>query len=103
MRSGPDFSQLPPIEDSSATGLRSGSLETEALTALGEQQRQLIAALQSRQNGMTLRQLQAKLSWSTAAVQRLRDGLLERQLVARLNTIIPSYTYRYGGVDLDTD
>jgi hypothetical protein len=36
-------------------------------------------------------------------VQLVLEHLVERQLVARLNTVIPSYVYRYGGVDLGAD
>ena len=52
---------------------------------------------------MTARQLQTRLAWPSDRVQQWLDSLLERQVVARLNTIIPSYIYRYGGVDLDAD
>jgi hypothetical protein len=52
---------------------------------------------------MTARQLEARLRWSQEGVQLLLDSLQERQLVARLNTVIPSYIYRYGGVDLNAE
>ena len=53
---------------------------------------------------MTVRQLEARLSLARGTEsQSLLESLLERQLVARLNTVIPSYVYRYGGVDLDAD
>ena len=73
------------------------------LVSLNEEQRRIIEVLEAQQHGMTARQLQARLEWPGDGVQQLLDGLLERQLVARLNTIVPSYIYRYRGVDLRAD
>lgn len=77
--------------------------ESEAVVALSEEQRRLVDVLQTQEHGMTVRQLEAKLSQPKGGVETLLESLLERQLVARLNTLIPSYVYRYGGVDLDAD
>jgi hypothetical protein len=77
--------------------------DTQALVALNEEQWRLISALQAREHGMTMRQLEARLPWSRGDIQQLLESLLERQLIARLNTIIPSYVYRYGGVELDAE
>ena len=52
---------------------------------------------------MTVRQLESRLSQPRARVELLLESLLERQLVARLNTLVPSYIYRYGGVDLSDE
>lgn len=52
---------------------------------------------------MTARQLGVRLAWASGGVRQVLDELQERRLVARLNTVIPSYVYRYGGVDLDSD
>jgi hypothetical protein len=52
---------------------------------------------------MTARQLESRLSGLQGGVEVLLEGLLERQLVARLNTVIPSYVYRYGGVELNSE
>ena len=50
---------------------------------------------------MTVRQLEARLAQPRGVVKLVLESLLERQLVARLNTLVPSYVYRYGGVDLE--
>jgi hypothetical protein len=78
-------------------------LSVPALVSLSEEQRRIIEVLELQQQGMTARQLQARLEWPVEGLQQSLDGLLERQLVARLNTIVPSYIYRYRGVDLQVD
>jgi hypothetical protein len=76
---------------------------TRTLTTLSDEQRRLIGVLRTRPDGMTVRQLELTLARPSEGVQSLLDGLLERQLVARLNTLVPSYTYRFGGLDLEAD
>ncbi len=50
---------------------------------------------------MTVRQLERSLSSSTSVVEQGLAGLLERRVIVRLNTLIPSYDIRHGAVDLD--
>lgn len=71
------------------------------IVSLSDDQRGLIAVLQARRQAMTVRELQVALGWARNGVQQALEGLVERQVVARLNTVVPSYAYRYGGVDLD--
>jgi hypothetical protein len=80
-----------------------GSTRAKSLTSLTDDQRRLVGLLQTRPEGMTLRQLQLGLMQPNAEVQSMLDNLQQRQLVARLNTLVPSYTYRYGGLDLNAD
>ena len=75
----------------------------EAFVLLTDEQRRLIDVLQSQRDGMTVRQLEAKLSRPSGEVVSLLESVLERRLVGRLNTIVPSYVYRYGGVNLGAD
>lgn len=70
---------------------------------LNEEEQRIIAVLQTQQEGMTVRQLQARLSWPSGGVQQSLENLLQCHLVCRLNTIVPSYVYRYRGVDLQAD
>jgi hypothetical protein len=77
--------------------------QAEAVVALSEEQRRVIDALQTQRHGMTVRQLEARLSQPRGIVELLLESLLERQLVARLNTLVPSYMYRYRGVDLNDE
>jgi hypothetical protein len=73
------------------------------LVSLSEEQRRLIDVLLTHRQGMTLRQLQAKLSQPSTGVQSLLESLLESRMVTRLNTLVPSYMYRSGGVDLNVE
>jgi hypothetical protein len=102
MRPGPDASQRTQIRDHEKIRPEIEPAQAQA-ESLSEEQRRLVAVLQTQQNGMTVRQLQTRLSWPNGRVQSLLESLLERQLVAQLNTIVPSYLYRYGGVDLEAD
>ena len=103
MRPGPDQGQ-PSTTSERARLIPSGSgAQAPVLLSLSEEQQRIIDVLQLQQHGMTARQLQARLEWPADGVQQWLDGLLERRLVARLNTIVPSYIYRYGGVDLRAD
>jgi hypothetical protein len=102
VRPGPDLWHNP--QTSSRETLRPDTDgRGQALVSLNEEQWRLISALQTQQHGMTMRQLETRLLCSRGQLEQLLESLLERQLVARLNTVIPSYAYRYGGVDLDTE
>jgi hypothetical protein len=103
MRPGPDTIQRVQIRDHERVRPGGEHQQTEALVSLSEEQRRLLAVLQTQQDGMTVRQLQTRFSWANGGVQSLLEDLLERQLVARLNTIVPSYVYRYGGVDVHAE
>lgn len=102
MRPGPQVRQ-PHIREREAARAVTDLPQQEGVIALSEEQRRLIDVLQTQQHGMTVRQLESRLSQPRARVELLVESLLERQLVARLNTLIPSYTYRYGGVDLSDE
>lgn len=103
MRPTPDAFKHPQTHEQVKARPGSGTAQGEALVALSEEQRRLLAVLQTKRDGMTMRQLQTKLSCPDGVVQPLLETLLECQLVARLNTVVPSYVYRYGGVDLQAD
>ena len=102
MRPGPDPAQLTQIREHERVRPEIERPQAQALAVLSEEQR-LLAVLQTQQNGMTARQLQARLAWPSGGVQPLLESLRERQLVAQLNTIVPSYVYRYAGVDLHAE
>jgi hypothetical protein len=67
--------------------------------ALSEEQRRLLDILRTQRHGMTARQLESQLSGLQGGVEILLEDLLERQLVARLNTLIPSYVYGNGSAE----
>jgi hypothetical protein len=103
VRPGPDVSQQPQARDRQTARPVTDVPHAQALAGLSEEERRLIDVLQTQRHGMTLRQLQAKLSGPTGGLGLLLESLQERQLVARLNTVVPSYIYRYGGVDLNAE
>jgi hypothetical protein len=69
-----------------------------ALVELSDDQKRVLDCLHAAGSGLTLRQLEAKTSRPLPALEEALDGLLAKNLVARLNTLIPSYAYRYPGV-----
>jgi len=54
----------------------------------------VLDCLRRSQTGLTARQLQAQVACEAEVLEQALKSLIERDLVARLNTIIPSYTYR---------
>jgi hypothetical protein len=100
VRPGPDAWHQSEARDLHRAHPATDMPRADAFVALSEDQRRLIEVLQTQQRGMTERQLEVSLSWPRQGVQLLLQSLEEQRLVARLNTVIPSYIYRYGGVDL---
>ena len=96
-----------PSADVAATRvLTVGSTEVEEPVAsrrLTADQKQVLGCLQSVDNGLTLKQLEASVAGSAADVRAAVDALIELRLVCRLNTVIPSYSSRYPGVRLYDD
>ena len=78
-----------------------GGTSVRAPVDLTPDERRVIDLLHAEPHGMTLRQLETRLSSSRDGVEPVLESLLERQLVVRLNTLVPSYVYRYRGVDID--
>lgn len=72
--------------------------DPKPLVELSEEQRRVLDCLQTAGTGLTLRQLETGTAGSAPVIQAALDGLIERDLVARLNTLIPSYAYRYPGI-----
>lgn len=66
--------------------------------ALSEEEAAVLECLRMASSGLTARQLQSQLqsrvSCDPGVLERTLATLVERELVARLNTIIPSYSYR---------
>jgi hypothetical protein len=103
VRPGPDVSQSPQARDRQTARPVTDAPESASLEALSEDQRRLIDILQTQRAGMTVHQLESRYSGPGDGIDLLLESLLARQLVARLNTVIPSYVYRYGGVDLSSE
>jgi hypothetical protein len=60
---------------------------------MAESERRVLRCLQDVEGGMTLGQLEASLE-GLGNVRETVDSLIERSLVIRLNTVVPSYTSR---------
>lgn len=76
----------------------SDPVDPTPLVQLSEEQRRILDCLQTAGSALTLRQLETRTAYSASALEGGLDGLLQRDLVARLNTLIPSYSYRYPGI-----
>ena len=64
------------------------SVATEALCADDES---VLECLRSAGSGLTMRQLQARTKDSVVDPEAVLQRLVERKLVSRLNTLIPTY------------
>jgi hypothetical protein len=69
-----------------------------ALVGLSDDQKLVLDCLERTGAGLTVKQLHSALSFPPDALRSALDGLLERKLVVRLNTVIPSYCCRYPGL-----
>jgi hypothetical protein len=98
----PEFrlSRQPQIHDPQAASTPDHR-QPERLLDLSDDQQALLAVLQTERHGATVRRLEARLSLSRVEVELLVEGLVERELVNRLNTLVPSYVCRHPGVDPD--
>jgi hypothetical protein len=62
--------------------------------ALSEEESRVLKCLQDAPNGLTGRQLESRAACTAEDLDRALSPLIERRLVTRLNTIIPSYSAR---------
>jgi hypothetical protein len=89
-----------------ASEIRSGPA-TEASPALvrelNDLHRQVVECLREAGKSLTVKQLEARISSPSETLQEALDLLVERRLLARLNTIIPSYSSRAPGVEVHTE
>jgi hypothetical protein len=79
-------------------GRHSDPADPMPLAQLSEEQRRILDCLQTAGSALTLRQLETRTAYPAVALENALDGLLQRDLVARLNTLFPSYSYRYPGI-----
>ncbi len=73
------------------------------LVKLSDEQKIVLDCLQRAETGLTEKQIVARVSCPAPAVEEALDALSERNLVAKLNTLIPSYASKYPGVRLNAD
>ena len=74
---------------------------TGTRSRLTEDERRVLDCLKKSGGSLTERQLQARCSYDEETLDRALTALVGRKLVARLNTIIPSYTSRVLGSAID--
>jgi hypothetical protein len=80
-----------------------GELPLTATGVAGELSPDEVSVLQGlKTNGsaFTFHRLQATTRLSTEHLEAALSGLREKGLVTQLNTLIPSYSYRYPGVEV---
>ena len=70
---------------------------------LSDEQRRVLDCLQEAGTGLTAKQLESRLPSAPGALDGALAGLLERQLVVRLNTLIPSYACRQASSRVHVD
>jgi hypothetical protein len=74
-----------------------------SLVKLSDEQKMVLDCLQRAETGLTGKQIVARVACPAPAVEEALESLLARNLVARLNTLIPSYACKYPGVRVYAD
>jgi hypothetical protein len=74
-------------------GPRSGASRVPT-PGLNEVEKQIVECLRESGSGLTVGQLEARVLCLPEILQGALDSLVERRLVAALNTLIPSYVVR---------
>jgi DNA-binding IclR family transcriptional regulator len=67
--------------------------------ALDERQAEVLKLLRDEGCGLTVRQIQARLSWGAGETAPVVQELLRLGLISKLNTVIPSYALRVEAVE----
>lgn len=75
----------------------SGIAPTVSADGLSERERQVLECLQIAGTGLTTKQIQARVACAPRAADDALAGLVDKQLVVRLNTLVPSYLCRRSG------
>lgn len=81
-------------EESRVHAVSSADLPVVSAPSLSTEEEAVIECLRVAAAGLTARQLQSRISCDPDVLERALKSLIDRELVARLNTIIPSYVYR---------
>ena len=67
---------------------------TQLTAALDQRCVRVLEVLSGEEQGMTIGQLSSRLASPREGVETLVEGLVELQLVGKLNTVIPTYVCR---------
>ena len=80
-----------------------GAASASSLVQLTDDQKMVFECLQRAETGLTQRQILLRVSCPEPAVEQALAGLVGLNLVARLNTLVPSYSCKYPGVSVYTE
>ena len=73
------------------------------LVRLTDEQKLVLDCLQRADLALTQRQIALQVSCPAPIVEQALGGLVAVNLVARLNTLVPSYACKYPGVRIHSD
>lgn len=85
------------IDGPSPSAAIASSTPVETLTSA---EARVLESLQTSGSALTRRQLEAQTGMSGEQLDTAVQGLREKRLVAKLNTVIPSYSFRYPGIEV---
>ncbi|MBN1631938.1 MAG: hypothetical protein JW990_19460 [Thermoleophilia bacterium] len=71
-----------------------GEARVRSIDPVDAVENRVVASLRSAATGLTGKQLEARMDDPSIDVERILTGLVERRVVRRLNTLIPTYTLR---------
>ncbi|MBN1321063.1 MAG: hypothetical protein JXA87_09505 [Thermoleophilia bacterium] len=75
----------------------SGIAPAVSAEELSERQRQVFECLQNAGTGLTAKQIQARVACAPRVTDDALAELVDKRLVVRLNTLVPSYLCRHSG------
>lgn len=79
------------------------SADTPPLVRLTDEQKLVFDCLQRADTALTQRQIALQVSCPAPTVEQALTGLVAVNLVARLNTLVPSYGCKYPGVSIHSE
>jgi len=85
--------QRPQVRES-----RSEDPPATAAPAISADETAVLECLRVAPGGLTAKQLQSRVACDRQLLEQTLRALVDRELVVRLNTIIPSFAYRSGGL-----
>ncbi len=99
-QTGAERHRAKPAERRAGDGVRANA---SSLVQLTGEQKMVFDCLQEAGAGLTQRQIALRVSCPAPAVEQALAGLVTLNLVARLNTLLPSYACKYPGVRVYTE
>lgn len=95
------------IQQQSAAGqgthARQEPVRAASMRPLADGEKQVIDSLRAAGVGLTAKQLAARFPEGIADLPEMLEALVERKLVCRLNTLIPTYSCRDADESVDVE